>query len=76
VASTVKTTITERGVARTWSRHASPTLHWNLSCKTGSSSMPGFDSGAAVYTDDRGNVLRIDLTSCTTWTVTVNGVRY
>jgi hypothetical protein len=38
--------------------------------------MPGFDSGAAVYTDDRGNVLRIDLTSCTTWTVTVNGVRY
>ena len=76
VTSSVKTTLTERGVARTWTRQGAPALHWNLSCKTVSSSMPGFDGGSVVYTDDRGNVLRIDFTSCTTWTVTLNGAGY
>ena len=73
VTSAVQTTITERGVTRTWTRREGTSARWNLACKKASSSMPGFDGGAVVYDDDRGNALRIELTSCTTWTVTLNG---
>lgn len=73
VTSTVQATITEQGVTRTWTRSPGTTLHWNLACKTASSAMPGFDGGAVVYTDDRGNALRVELTSCATWNVTLNG---
>ena len=73
VTSTVHTTITFAGAAHVWTRRATLSLHWNLACKAESSSLTGFDGGAAVYTDDRGNTLRIDFTSCESQTVTLNG---
>ena len=73
LTSTVQTTITTQGVTRTWTRSSGSKLHWNLGCKTASSAMPGFDGGEVVHTDERGNALRVELTSCSTWTVTLNG---
>jgi len=73
VTSTVHTTVTYAGVAHTWTRRAPLSLHWNLACKAASASLAGFDGGAVVYTDDRGNSLRFDFTSCSNWTVTLNG---
>lgn len=73
VTSTVHTTITYLGVAHTWTRRAALSLHWNLNCKTAGSTMSGFDGGGVLYTDERGNALQINFTSCSTWNVTLNG---
>jgi hypothetical protein len=73
VTSTVHTTITYLGVSHTWTRRTAMSLHWNLSCRTAGSTMPGFDGGGVLYTDERGNALQITFTSCSTSTITLNG---
>ena len=73
VTSSVHTTITYGGVAHTWTRRAALSLHWNLSCRSAGSTLSGFDGGGVLYTDERGNSLRIDFISCSNWTVTLNG---
>jgi hypothetical protein len=73
VTSTVHTTITYLGVAHTWTRRSAMSLHWNLSCKTAGSTMSGFDGGGVLYTDERGNALQITFTSCSNWTIALNG---
>jgi len=73
VTSSVHTTITYGGVAHTWTRRAALSLHWNLSCRSAGSTLSGFDGGGVLYTDERGNALRIDFNSCSSWTITLNG---
>lgn len=73
VTSSVHTKITYGGVEHTWTRRAALSLHWNLSCRTSGSSLPGFDGGGVLYTDERGNALQIAFTSCSTWNITLNG---
>ena len=66
-------TVASQERTRNWTRRTDPSLHWNRACDDANPEIPGFDSGAVVHEDGRGNLLRIEFTACGMFTVTLNG---